>query len=61
MQIFHLIGGEKLPCSHSEVHTDNAGKIDMHCLYDSASRILFKVPRDRVNYVKYTREPYGER
>lgn len=34
------------------MHTDNAGKIDMHCLYDSASRILFKVPREVVGMIE---------
>lgn len=61
MQIFHLIEGKKLFCAHSEPFRDLHGAIDAYTLCDGANRIIFKVPSDRVNYIKYTREPYGDR
>lgn len=61
MLIFHLVTGEKLPCENYEVQLGNDGTIDSFFLYDGSGDGLFRVLRERVSYLKYTREPYGER
>ena len=61
MIIFHLITGEKLPCHNYEANLGNDGTIDSFFLHDGSGDGLFSVPRERVSYIKCTREPYGDR